>query len=154
MDSYMTEADSNSCQTIIETAPTVSAGDVSSSGNDSFPYVVFGVPILITIVVTWLKYNIGNSIEPRELSKAFIDLCIDSLTVGATVLFAYYNLISAPSSIFWLSCCLIGVMFYCLHIRMKNIKGEISDSFWGVLSLFLCILLSAGILIWLFFKVC
>lgn len=54
MDSYMTEADSNSCQTIIETAPTVSAGDVSSSGNDSFPYVVFGVPILITIVVTWL----------------------------------------------------------------------------------------------------
>ena len=103
MNSGIEGIDSANCQTIIETTPQVTVNNQNSSGETSFPYVVFGVPILITFIVTWLKYNIGKSIEPRELSKAFLDLCIDSLTVGATILFAYFNLISAPSSIFWLS---------------------------------------------------
>ena len=154
MNPITTKLDSTIYQDTTETVSVNEDTSHGTSGKESFPYVVFGVPILLTIIVTWLKYNIGRSIKPRDLSKAFLDLCIDSLTVGATILFAYYNLINAPSSIFWLGTSLAIVMFYCLHIRMMNKKGEIPESLLGYCLLFGSILFSTGILAWLFFKVC
>lgn len=68
--------------------------------NDSFPFIVFGIPILIVCFVTWLKYNTRHKLSLRELSNLLLDLCVDTLTVGVTILAAYYSFVGSSSILF------------------------------------------------------
>lgn len=120
------------------------------SKDNSFPYVVFGVPIALAIFITILKYIIGDFPDRREAGKIILDICVDTLTVGATILIAYHYMIENPGDIFLISVMFAIAMLLSISVRNLNLKGVISDKWPIVLCFFTCCV----VIILLYFKVC
>jgi len=121
--------------------------------NDSFPFIVFGLPIAIVVFVTWLKYNIGQRLTSREFGNLLLDLCVDTLTVGVTILVAYYNLINQSSILYWIGVFLAVIILFVIHVRSYYVKGDIPSKyivFWIVL----CCITSFGVMFGIYKNVC
>lgn len=121
--------------------------------KDSFPFIVFGLPILIVVVITWLKYNINQTLTSRELGQLLLDLCVDTLTVGITILIAYYNLVINPANLFWNWVFLAIVVFFVIHVRSRYLKGGIRLKY-ILLLISLCCIFSIGVMYYLYQNVC
>ena len=127
----------------------IDSGEVN---NEAFPYIVFGVPIALVFFVAIFKYVFWRIPNTREASKVMLEICIDVLTVGATILFANYNQIGSPGSMFWFSIFLVVAMLISLIIRSLNMDGKLSG--YGIWLILLCPLFCLVAIIWLFTIVC
>jgi len=135
----------------IYTEQPIKTGKGRVAKDNAFPYVVFGVPIAFVIIVAVLKHVIWRIPNEREAAKFFLEISIDVLTVGATILFANYYKVSI-ANMFWLSIFLIVSMIISIIIRSLNLDGKLNGKkgLWIVVSPAMCV----AAIIWLFFLVC
>ena len=75
----MISSDSENSMCMIHTEQQVSQPKTNgdNGNNDAFPFIVFGMPIVIVFVSTWMKYNYGGLLNHRDFSKLVFDICID-----------------------------------------------------------------------------
>ena len=122
--------------------------------NDSFPFIVFGIPILIVCFVTWLKYNTRHKLSLRELSNLLLDLCVDTLTVGVTILAAYYSFVGSSSILFWNCVSFAVVTLFVIFVRSLHLGGELSSKSKRLVLVLLCCVSCFGVMFFLYTSVC
>lgn len=111
--------------------------------------------LAIAILVAWLKYNLhADKISLREYGTFLLDVSLDCITVGGTILVAYCHLIATPSAIFWNSILLILSLVIGLFIRRKYIDGDIISTSCRIISVVISCLLCCASLIYLFINIC
>ena len=125
------------------------SGEVNS---EAFPYIVFGVPIALVIFIAIFKHVVWRTPNIREVAKFFLEISIDVLTVGATILFAYYYKVTTPAGMFWLTIYLFFAMIVSLVIRSLNMEGKLSG--YNYLWVILCPVMCVVAIFWLFILVC
>ena len=120
--------------------------------DNAFPYVVFGVPIVIVILMAVFKHVVWRIPNIREGFRFLLEISIDVLAVGATILFANYYRITSPAAMFWIIVYLLIVMVISLIIRALNIDGKLNGNkvAWIFVSPVMCIIA----IIWLYYLVC
>ena len=141
-------------KTCIEQPDSLSTNIVGESSKDSFPFLVFGIPIALVFLVTWLKYNTRQRLTSREFGLLLLDLCVDILTVGSTILVAYYNLVTKPFDLFWNCISLIFAMLMGIFIRSRYVNGEISSNRYRLLWVFLSCVVCISVMSYLYYNVC
>lgn len=123
---------------------------VNEPSKDSFPYVVFGIPILIVIVVEILKYNFQQKPSNRQKGEFMLDLCVDTLTVGITIFASVYINVTDLSVLFWNIVSFAIAMFVVLTIRRIYINGEMSKITVRYLLVFFCVAITFIVMFFLF----
>ena len=141
-------------KTFIEQPDSLSTNSVNDSSKESFPFLVFGIPIALVLIVTWLKYNTRHTLTNRELGLLLLDLCVDILTVGSIILVAYYNLVTKPFDLFWNCISLIFAMLMGIFVRSRYVNGEISSNRYRVLWVFLSCVVCVSVMSYLYLNVC
>ena len=141
-------------KTFIEQPDSLSTNSVNDSSKESFPFLVLGIPIALVLIVTWLKYNTRHTLTNRELGLLLLDLCVDILTVGSTILVAYYNLVTKPFDLFWNCISLIFAMLMGIFVRSRYVNGEISSNRYRVLWVFLSCVVCVSVMSYLYLNVC
>jgi hypothetical protein len=135
-------------KTYIEQPVKTNSGDEPHNG-DSFPYLVFGLPIVLVCLFSFIKNNIRLKTPKRELGIILLELFIDVLTVGVTILIAYWHLVQSPANLFWCSCSLVIVSLVAMYVRslIKDAEISIKCGKWWV---FICFCLCFGAMFYLF----
>ena len=124
-----------------------------SHNSDSFPYITFGLPLALVVIVTLLKNRIRLKMEEKERGRIILELCIDALTIGGTILIANYKYIEKPYNIFWNGFIMALILVYVIIVKKSYIDGQLSiddHKKWIASCCILCFL----ILVYLFIIIC